>query len=141
MQKVLQDIGAEVEFRKKLDFSEALKNFTFQANASYIYNRVQSAGNSLDRPMQGQSPYVLNGSLQYDVEKLGLYTTLLYNQVGDRIAFVGGGDQLPIWEATRPVFDLQIAKKIMNKKAELKLNITDLLNRTGKLLLRLQHKQ
>jgi hypothetical protein len=30
-----------------------------------------------------------------------------------------------------PVFDLQIAKKIMNKKAEIKLNITDLLNRTA----------
>jgi outer membrane receptor protein involved in Fe transport len=64
--------GAELEYRKKLDFSQALRNFTFQANLSYIYNRVKSESSDIDRPMQGQSPYVMNASLQYDIEKLGL---------------------------------------------------------------------
>ena len=68
-----------MEFRKKLDFADALKNFTFQTNISYIYNRVNKGSSSnLDRPMQGQSPYVINASLQYDVEKLGINTTLTY---------------------------------------------------------------
>jgi outer membrane receptor protein involved in Fe transport len=127
--------GIELEYRKKLDFSQALRNFTFQTNLSYIYNRVESNGASLDRPMQGQSPYVFNASLQYDIEQAGLYTTLLYNQIGDRIFYVGGGsgagEQPPVWEATRPVIDFQVAKRIIKRKGELKLNISDILNRTA----------
>lgn len=125
--------GAELEYRKKLDFVEALHNFTFQGNVSYIYNRVKSASASFNRPMQGQSPYVLNASLQYDLEKLGLYTTLLYNQIGDRIAFVGNDIQkIPaIWEKTRPILDLQVAKKVMKSKGEVKLNVSDIINKTA----------
>ena len=120
--------GAEFEFRKKLDFSQALKNFTVQGNASYIYNRVTGIGNGETRPMQGQSPYLLNASVQYDVEKYGLSTTLLFNQIGRRIAFVGGSDQPPIWENPRAVMDFQIAKKILKTKGELKLNVSDIFN-------------
>ena len=117
--------GAELDFRKKLDFSSALKNFTVQGNLSYIYNRVKS----LDRAMQGQSPYLINAAVQYDLEKHGISTTLLFNQIGRRIALVGGSDQPPIWENPRPVLDLQIAKKILKNKAELKLNISDIINK------------
>lgn len=129
--------GAEFEFRKKLDFAHSLKNFTVQGNLSYIYNRV--AG--LNRPMQGQSPYLINLGLQYDVEKMGLNTTLLFNQIGRRIYYVGSTSSNgtinndsypPVWEAPRALLDLQIAKKILKSKGELKLNISDLLNQTAK---------
>jgi outer membrane receptor protein involved in Fe transport len=123
--------GAELEYRKKLDFLQALRNFTFQANISYIYNRVKSESADLDRPMQGQSPYVLNASLQYDIEKLGLYSTLLYNQIGDRIAFVGGFGVPPVWEATRPLLDFQLAKKVFKSRGEVKLNISDIFNKAA----------
>lgn len=123
--------GAEVEYRKKLDFVQVLKNFTVQANVSYIYNRVKSESADLDRPMQGQSPYVLNASLQYDIEKLGINTTLLYNQIGDRIAFVGGFGVPPVWEATRPLLDFQIAKKVIHNKGEVKLNVSDIFNKAA----------
>ena len=99
--------GAELEFRKKLDFNPSFKNFTVQGNVSYIYNRVTSQSTSLDRPMQGQSPYLLNAGLQYDLEKIGLNTTLLFNQIGRRILFVGGSDQPPIWENPRAVMDFR----------------------------------
>jgi outer membrane receptor protein involved in Fe transport len=120
--------GAELEFRKKLDFNPSLKNFTVQGNVSYIYNRVTSQSTSLDRPMQGQSPYLLNAGLQYDIEKAGITTTLLFNQIGRRIVFVGGSDQPPIWENPRAVMDFQVAKKILNSKGELKLNVSDIFN-------------
>ncbi|MDB5198374.1 MAG: TonB-dependent receptor plug [Chitinophagaceae bacterium] len=128
--------GAEFEFRKKLDFTPAFKNFTLQGNLSYIYNRVTG----LSRPMQGQSPYLVNLGLQYDVEKLGLNTTLLFNQIGRRIYYVGSTSSNgtinndsypPVWEAPRALLDLQIAKKILKSKGELKLNISDLLNQTA----------
>ena len=126
-----QGFGAEFEFRKKLDFTQALRNFTFQTNLSYIYNRVKTDSFKLERPMQGQSPYVLNASLQYDVEKLGLNTTILYNQIGDRILYVGGNDYPPVWEATRPLIDLQVAKKVLKKRGEVKLNYSDILNQVA----------
>jgi hypothetical protein len=123
-----------VEFRKRLTFSNALKNFTFQANAAYIKSNVKDQGLAIDRPLQGQSPYVINAGLLYDLEKVGFNATLLYNQIGERIFLVGniqGGAGLPnIWEAPRPVLDLQLTKKILKSKAEIKLNISDIINQT-----------
>ncbi len=128
--KEANSFGAELEFRKKLDFNEALKNFTLQGNFSYIYNRVTGVGGGgEERPMQGQSPYLVNASLQYDVEKYGLSTTLLFNQIGRRIAYVGGSDQPPIWENPRPVLDFQVGKKILKSKGELRLNVADIFNK------------
>jgi hypothetical protein len=121
--------GVEFEMRKRLDFIEGMKNFIFQTNLSYIYNRVTRENAHLDRPMQGQSPYVLNASLQYDLEKLGLFTTLMYNQVGDRIFYVGGNDVPPVFEHTRPLLDFQVSKKIISNRGELKLDIADIFNK------------
>lgn len=120
--------GVEFEMRKKLDFASALKNFTFTTNLSYIHNRVQFSSKSLDRPMQGQSPYIINASIQYDVEKLGLNSTVLFNQIGRRIAFVGNEQVPAIWESPRPLLDLQVAKKVIKNKGEVKLNVSDILN-------------
>jgi outer membrane receptor protein involved in Fe transport len=126
--------GAEVELRKKLNFSQVLKNFTFQANASYIKSRVKDKGFSVDRPLQGQSPYVLNLGLLYDLEKAGFSSTLLFNQVGERIYLVGdltsGAGSPDIYEAPRSLLDFQLSKKLIKNKAELRLSISDMLNTT-----------
>ena len=129
--KEANSFGAEVEFRKKLDFSNTLKNFTVQGNVSYIYNRVSQIGNDAQRPMQGQSPYLFNAAIQYDIEKYGINTTLLFNQIGRRIAYVGGSDQPPIWENPRPVLDFQIAKKVLKSKGEVKMNVSDIFNKNA----------
>jgi outer membrane receptor protein involved in Fe transport len=127
--------GAELEMRKKLDLVPALKNFTFQANVSYINSLVTDTALNIDRPLQGQSPYVINLGLLYDLEKQGLNMTLLFNQIGERIYLVGdvasAGAGVPdVYEAPRPVLDFQVAKKLLKSKGEIKLNISDLLNRT-----------
>jgi hypothetical protein len=124
--------GFEVEFRKKLDIITALKNFTVQANGAYIYSKVTDSKNNTVRPLQGQSPYLLNIGMMYDLEKLGVNATLLYNQIGRRIYLVGNSDNgdPSVWEAPRPLLDFQLGKKLMKNKAELRLNISDLLNRT-----------
>lgn len=122
-------VGFEFEFRKRLDFiSDGLKHFTAQGNYSYIYNRVKFDYKKLDRPMQGQSPYVINAGLLYDPEKGGWSATALFNMVGRRILYVGNENVVAIWEAPRPLLDLQIAKKIIQNKGELRLSIADLLN-------------
>jgi outer membrane receptor protein involved in Fe transport len=126
-----QGYGLEFEMRKKLDFVNALRNLTFQTNLSYIYNKVKNNNNTVDRPMQGQSPYVVNASLQYDIEKLGINTTLLFNQIGRRILYVGNLTLPEIWENPRPLLDLQVAKKIIRNKGELRLSISDIINSTA----------
>ncbi|MBO9563074.1 MAG: TonB-dependent receptor [Niastella sp.] len=128
--------GVELEIRKKLDFAPALKNFTLSANAAYIKSRVQAniLGVEIDRPMQGQSPYLLNLGLNYDVPKQGFNATLLFNQIGERIYLVGdisaGASTPDVYEAPRPVLDFQMAKKVFKSKGEIRVNVSDILNRT-----------
>jgi len=124
--------GAEFEFRKKLDFSGLLKNFTFQANAAYIYSRIKDSALNIDRSLQGQSPYLINVGLLYDLPDHGFNATLLFNMIGERIYLVGdissGAGSPDIYEAPRPVLDFQLAKKILKNRAEIKLNVSDILN-------------
>lgn len=124
--------GAEAELRKKLDFANLLKNFTIQTNLSYIYSRVKSEAFTVDRPLQGQSPYVLNAGLQYDLPS-GFNATLLYNIIGRRIYYVGqnatiAGSTPDTYEAPRSLLDLQLSQKVLNKKGEVKISVSDLLN-------------
>jgi hypothetical protein len=121
--------GGEIEFRKKLDFSRTLKNFTLSGNISYIYSKVKDTTGTVDRPLQGQSPYLVNFGLQYDLEKIGFSSTLLFNQIGRRILFVGNEAISDIWENPRPLLDLQLAKKILKKKGEVRINISDIFNK------------
>jgi hypothetical protein len=121
--------GIELEFRKKLAFiSESLRNFTLTGNYSYIHSRVKDTV-ALNRPMQGQSPYLINAGLQYDLEASGFSSTVLFNQIGRRILFVGNEAISDIWEAPRPLLDVQLAKKILNKKGEIKINISDIISK------------
>ena len=128
--------GVEAEVRKKLDMISGLKNFTIQANAAYIKSNVKDAAKNIDRPLQGQSNYLLNVGLMYDLEKAGFNATLLWNQIGDRIYLVGesgvtiAGGVPDIWEASRPVIDFQVGKKLMKNKAEVRLNVSNILNNT-----------
>lgn len=127
--KMAVALGAEFEFRKKMDFlSSWLKNFILSGNVSYIYSRVKDTA-ALNRPLQGQSPYLINVGLQYDIEKVGFSSTVLFNQIGRRILFVGDKSVPDIWESPRPLLDWQIAQKVMKKKGEIKISISDIFNR------------
>jgi TonB-dependent receptor len=119
--------GVEVEARKKLN-----KFFTFQANASLINSKIKDENLKLERQLQGQSPYLVNVGLLYDVVEKGFNATLLFNQIGERIYLVGdmqaGSASPDIYEAPRALVDFQMSKKLMNNKAEIKFTISDLLN-------------
>lgn len=126
--------GVEAELRKKLDFNDAFKNFTFQANGSLIKSQVKDAALAINRTLQGQSPYMINLGLLYDLEKHGFTATLLYNRIGERIYLVGdisaGSGSPDILEAPRNLIDFQLSKKVLQKKGEFRFNVADLLNAT-----------
>ncbi|WP_162618734.1 TonB-dependent receptor [Pedobacter yulinensis] len=136
--------GAELELRKRLSFiseSNLFKDLTMFANLSYIKSEVeQGSANLQSRPLQGQSPYLLNGGVQYSNDKSGWSLTALYNRVGQRIAFVGNNLIPNIWENARDVVDFQISKKLISNKAELKLNVGDLLNQRSIFYLNMDDK-
>lgn len=127
--------GVEGEFRKRLDgIAAPLQSFTAFANASYIYNQIQfsetsNGENALNRPMQGQSPYVINAGLQWDGDRSHTNATILFNIVGRRIFLVGNQQNPNIWEAPRPILDFQITQRVVRNLMDIKLSASDILNR------------
>ncbi len=130
--------GVETEFRVLLStlFGKNIKNtvlnkFTLAGNAAYIKSKVpigkKANGTELIRPLQGQSPYIINCSLTYNNELTGLTSTLSVNRIGERLALAGSIDLPDFYEKERTVIDFQLAKTFYNNKVEVKCNIKDLL--------------
>jgi len=121
--------GAEIEVRKKLDFagSDWLSHLTVYTNAAYIKGGVQFNGQDLKSPMQGQSPYLINAGLLYLPEGERWSANVLYNRIGQRLLTRGVAGGANIFEAPRDVLDVQVSKKLLKDKLELKLTLSDLL--------------
>lgn len=134
--------GVEAEVRTLLStlFKSAensfLDNLTFAANAAILWSEVKITESSSTgvkqttiekRSLQGQSPYLVNGSFTYADEKTGFSATLSGNRVGDRIFIVGNLSNVDVYERGRTALDLQAAKTFKQGKWEAKLNIKDLL--------------
>ena len=70
-------------------------------------------------------------SFLYDHQESGINATLLFNRIGERIYLIGdvgiGATSPDVYEAPRSVVDLQVAKKVLKTKGELRLNISDIL--------------
>ncbi|SHK99519.1 TonB-dependent receptor [Chitinophaga jiangningensis] len=126
------DIGAELEFRKRLNFissSSIFDNLVFYANAAYINSNVDLPAGSDGKktPLQGQSPYLINGGLTYAPADNDFSLNLLYNRIGQRLRFRGTADGLDTYERPRDIIDFQISKKVFHKAGEFRLNISDIL--------------
>ena len=119
--------GLETEARKNLGFvSDRLEKLTAVVNLSLIKSSV-----AFDRPLQGQSPYIVNIGLFWQDNDRGLMASVVYNRIGKRIIAVGRPspnewESIPdIYEMPRNETDLAVSKKI-GKKFELKAGIRDL---------------
>ncbi|MBP7272399.1 MAG: carboxypeptidase-like regulatory domain-containing protein [Saprospiraceae bacterium] len=127
-----KSVGFEIEVRKNI--KGFLQNrLTIVANGSLIYSRVDAsnlAGQIANRPLQGQSPYLVNLGLYYNHDLF--QANILYNVIGKRI-FVAGdllGNQT-IYEMPRNVIDINISKPV-GQKLEFKLGISDLFNQANR---------
>lgn len=127
-------VGVEVELRKNFDFvSKKLEDLVFVANMAYIYSRVDlrnvknSSSDETLRPMQGQSPYIINLGLSYVHPKVGTGVSLLYNQVGQRLYATGEVGNPAWYENWRPLLDLQISQKFLKGRGIIRFTISDLI--------------
>ncbi len=133
------DVGVEVEARKSLvglTESRVLQRFNFVLNASLIKSRVQLDASDLrnqnfalpSRPLQGQSPYVVNVGLFYQDDDNRWQVSGQYNVIGPRIAFAGDLDQNPtIIDLPRHVVDLAVTKGF-GSHFEVRAGVQNLLN-------------
>lgn len=102
------NLGAELEFRKSLDFASEklgawMRFFSVQGNLTVVSSEVDlnqpaydpanlESGllTSTERPLMGQSDYVVNATLAFDQPLWGTNMRLLFNTFGKRISQVGG---------------------------------------------------
>jgi TonB-dependent receptor len=143
-----KNYGVELEMRKGFEESTSpfFQNLTLVANASFIKSSVNlgesvkgpdlsGATQNYDltgiadkkRPMQNQSPYLVNAGIYYAEPNSGWQWNVLYNIFGKRIFAVGNVNNPTVYEMPRNVVDLNISKKFKNN-LEIRLGIQDLLN-------------
>lgn len=135
--RAARNYGVELEVRKNFGFW-GLENLAMSFNASWIDSKVEfeKGSREKDRPMQGQSPYLINGGLFYTSSSGNLTLGALYNRIGKRIIGVGrsvgttgGEDSANIphsYEMPRNAVDLS-AKYKFNDHFEMNLSVRDLL--------------
>jgi hypothetical protein len=126
--------GVELEFRKsfKQVFNSIfLGRMSANANVSYIWSEVDLGASATNqdrvRPLQGQSPYILNIGLAYTDNQKKFGVSTYYNIFGDRIYSVGDVNFPTIYELPRHSLDLTITKELTSKVA-LKAGVRDLFN-------------
>ena len=133
--------GTEIELRKGLDqIADALSNFSFGTNITLLQSTVTFNPDesvlifdgigitrapaeiltNTERPLQGQSPYVVNFVLGYNNSDWGSDATLLFNVFGERLTAVGTSGFPDIYEQPRPSLDFTLRQKL---PAGLKLSL------------------
>jgi hypothetical protein len=129
--------GLELEYKFSIgsllgkQHARFFDGLNLSGNIAYIYSNVSLvdtlSGTSENRKMQGQSPYILNTTLQYNDSKYDFGVALSFNYIGPRIWSVGNFYYPAIIENPRPVLDFQITKTFLEKALELRLNVKDII--------------
>jgi hypothetical protein len=132
--KSARNMGAEIEVRKSFDQSsqsQFIKKLSIVLNASCIISKVDLGDDSTlsqarTRPLQGQSPYILNLALQYKNDS-GIAVNIAYNIIGKRIIYVGNNIFPTVYEMPRHSLDITFTKEV-TRKLNVKFGVSDLLN-------------
>jgi len=134
--------GVEAEFRTLVSTLFGIKRdgaflskFTLASNVAFMKSSVKLGKLFLfdlsqlitERALQGQSPYLLNGSINFTDEKSGTSATFSGNRVGDRISIAGNNRSADIYEKARTVADFQLSKLFLKKQLEVKITARDIL--------------
>ncbi|WP_169316204.1 TonB-dependent receptor [Mucilaginibacter paludis] len=139
-----KNYGLEAEVRKNLSFiapAQWLNNLVAYANITLIKSEVNTAYTDYDpqqkvfvdvasnvkRPLQGQSPYLLNGGLQYDGKYFGF--NVVYNSTGRRLYFITTAPKDDNYETSRDQIDLQLNTFLIKRRLSIRLNAANLFNK------------
>jgi len=112
--------GYEFEGRFSFGFiTNYLDNLSITGNYTRIKSSVNVKGTETtiareNRPLQGQSPYVINLGLFFNEPNIGTSFSLTYNRIGERIVEVATAYQEDIIEKPRDVVDLKISQNLFS---------------------------
>jgi outer membrane receptor protein involved in Fe transport len=147
--------GIEIELRKALasiENSSFLRRLFFSGNFSYIQSQVDMKsivtgtsgqteyelrqnnlrdGETLDqfRPMAGQSPYMVNATLSYEVREVDMNVSLAYNVQGEQLSIVSSGRVPDVYTIPFHSLNFNIYKGFgMDFKHRITLRVTNILN-------------
>jgi TonB-dependent receptor len=126
--------GAEIEVRSGLGFlTRGLESFNVFANTTLMSSEITpgnegiSALTNPNRPMVGQSEYVVNAGLGYGSRSGSWAATLLYNVAGRRILEAGSGGLPDAYEEARHLVDASLQVPVTST-FNLKLDAKNLLD-------------
>lgn len=141
-QRQAVNYGVEMEIRKSLGFiadRQWLHNLIVFGNGTIIKSKVDAQEQPMpgdnfetrrlpqqDRPLYGQSPWIVNAGLAWQGEIVGF--TASYNRSGHRSYTISVGPSDIEYEKGRNMLDVQLSTRLFQKKAELKLNLGNLLD-------------
>ncbi|MEP6262165.1 MAG: TonB-dependent receptor [Gillisia sp.] len=140
--------GAELEIRRNLGFiTEGLSNFDVNMNISLIDSRVDMDrspsgeyeskernlrdGEDFDgtRPLQGQSPYLINTGINYTSDQLGLQAGVFYNVQGKTLEVVGIGTAPDVYTMPFHNLNFNLSKSFGEaRNSTLALKVSNILN-------------
>ena len=131
-------IGVELEGKKSIG-----KCFELRANATFVKSnsvfvrkdlqiidgvKVYTPIDTINRPMFGQAPYIINAIASYKNDSIGLVATISYNIQGARLVITGVVKGRPdIYEMPRNMLDFKVSKTL-GKHFTASLTMRDLLN-------------
>jgi len=144
-----RNLGLELEIRKNFAFigdEEWLKDLFISANGTLLKSKVnvlshwetidgatpdgpkrrQSRYPGQDRPLMGQSPWLLNLGVGYWGDNFGITTS--YNHRGYRTNIGNFNLSAVEYELAPKQLDAQFYARFLNKKMEVKLNLANLLD-------------
>lgn len=124
--------GVEFELRKNINaLTDTLRRVQFGTNLTFVYSsvemtegeragRIQAAREGevigKSRDMVGQSPYVLNGFINYTYMKTGLDVSLSYNVQGPRLTIVGVSRNPDVYELPFHSLNLRASQPLGKKQ-------------------------
>jgi len=147
--KNAKNYGLEVEVRKSLAFTKVpvLQNITLYGNFTALdarvtpmtvnYNGIDSTnpakvtpmediGKEEKRPQTGASNYIVNAGMYYDIRPVSL--SLVYNYVANRMFRPDRAYRFSLFERPLESLDAQVAVRLLKQRAEVRLNVSNLLN-------------
>ena len=122
-----ENAGIELEIYKDLSFMNRFvekawwSDFYISANYAYIESEIVLDSNSPGgqtnnaRPLQGQSPYVVNLQLGYDNKDKNISSSLLFNIFGERISEAGTSGKPDVYEQPFNQLDFVYTQKLFGK--------------------------
>ena len=117
--------GLEFELKKNLgSIGESLEAFNVAFNATYIQSATAIAEDELieiratdpdhldTRPMYGQSPYIVNGIVNYANDSLGLSVNAGFNVSGPKLVLITPGGTPDVYDQPRGALDVSVTKSL-----------------------------